>query len=100
MHAALKQREQQFRGLRASMMKEKEEEFTLFLEMKKCENQRNDLLLNSFEERKLFALKVPPVIEPDTVLISPQTTPHVEVVNVSTFVPITLAFRPHFQSVM
>ena len=50
MHAALKQREQQFRGLRASMMKEKEEEFTLFLEMKKCENQRNDLLLNSFEE--------------------------------------------------
>ncbi|KAH7537541.1 hypothetical protein FEM48_Zijuj03G0104000 [Ziziphus jujuba var. spinosa] len=46
MQAALKQRQQ----LRASMMKEKEEELALFLEMKKREKERNDLLLNSSEE--------------------------------------------------
>ena len=34
-----------------------------------------------------------PVIEPIAVEVSPQATPHVEVVNVSTFVP-TLAFKP------
>ncbi|KAG5125374.1 hypothetical protein JHK82_032111 [Glycine max] len=50
MHAALKQREQQFGGLRTSVMKEKEEELALFLEMKKREKERNDLLLNSSEE--------------------------------------------------
>ncbi|KAG4923304.1 hypothetical protein GLYMA_18G028700v4 [Glycine max] len=50
MLAALKQREQQFGGLRASVMKEKEEELALFLEMKKREKERNDLLLNSSEE--------------------------------------------------
>ncbi|KAL2333348.1 hypothetical protein Fmac_014561 [Flemingia macrophylla] len=50
MHSALKQREQQFGGLRASVMKEKEEELALFLEMKKREKERNDLLLNSSEE--------------------------------------------------
>ncbi|KAK7387448.1 hypothetical protein VNO78_28263 [Psophocarpus tetragonolobus] len=47
MHTALKQREG---GLRASVMKEKEEELALFLEMKKREKERNDLLLNSSEE--------------------------------------------------
>ncbi|KAF3433460.1 hypothetical protein FNV43_RR24562 [Rhamnella rubrinervis] len=46
MQAALKQRQQ----LRASMMKEKEEELALFLEMKKREKERNDLLLNNSEE--------------------------------------------------
>jgi len=50
MHAASKQREQQFGGLRTSVMKEKEEELALFLEMKKREKERNDLLLNSSEE--------------------------------------------------
>lgn len=46
MQAAFKQRQQ----LRASMMKEKEEELALFLEMKKREKERNDLLLNNSEE--------------------------------------------------
>ncbi|XP_020217097.1 proteoglycan 4 [Cajanus cajan] len=50
MHSALKQREQQFGALRASVRKEKEEELALFLEMKKREKERNDLLLNSSEE--------------------------------------------------
>ncbi|RDX65102.1 hypothetical protein CR513_56267 [Mucuna pruriens] len=50
MHTALKQREKQFGGLRASVMKEKEEELALFLEMKKREKERSDLLLNSSEE--------------------------------------------------
>ncbi|TKY47529.1 Zonadhesin protein [Spatholobus suberectus] len=50
MHAALKQREQQFGRLRASVMKEKDEELALFLEMKKREKERNDLLLNNSEE--------------------------------------------------
>ncbi|KAG4955577.1 hypothetical protein GLYMA_15G036000v4 [Glycine max] len=47
---ALKQREQQFGGLRAFVMKEKEEELALFLVMKKREKEHNDLLLNSSEE--------------------------------------------------
>ncbi|TQD75963.1 hypothetical protein C1H46_038496 [Malus baccata] len=46
MQAMIKQRQQ----LRASVMKEKEEELALFLEMKKREKERNDLLLNSSEE--------------------------------------------------
>ncbi|GMN41311.1 hypothetical protein TIFTF001_010534 [Ficus carica] len=46
MLAAMKQRQQ----LRATMMKEKEEELALFLEMKKREKERNELLLNSSEE--------------------------------------------------
>ena len=46
MLAAMKQRQQ----LRASMMREKEEELALFLEMKKREKERNDLLLNHSEE--------------------------------------------------
>ncbi|KAG4912503.1 hypothetical protein JHK82_053090 [Glycine max] len=50
MLAALKQREQQFGGLRASMMKEKEEELTLFLEMKKSEEESNNLLLNNSKD--------------------------------------------------
>lgn len=43
MQAALKQRQQQF-------AKEKEEELALFLEMKKREKDRSDLLLHSSEE--------------------------------------------------
>ncbi|BFG22825.1 hypothetical protein CerSpe_090990 [Prunus speciosa] len=46
MQAMMKQRQQ----LRASVRKEKEEELALFLEMKKREKERNDLLLNSSEE--------------------------------------------------
>ncbi|XP_009369152.2 mucin-1 isoform X1 [Pyrus x bretschneideri] len=46
MQAMIKQRQQ----LRASVRKEKEEELALFLEMKKREKERNDLLLNSSEE--------------------------------------------------
>lgn len=46
MQTMMKQRQQ----LRASMRKEKEEELALFLEMKKREKERNDLLLNSSEE--------------------------------------------------
>lgn len=46
MLAAMKQRQQ----LRASVMKEKEEELALFLEMQKREKERNDLLLNNAEE--------------------------------------------------
>ncbi|KAJ7963998.1 mucin-17-like isoform X1 [Quillaja saponaria] len=50
--AAFKQRQQQMGGMsmRSSVMKEKEEELALFLEMKKREKERNDLLLNSSEE--------------------------------------------------
>ena len=44
--AALKQRQQ----LRASMMKEKEEELALFLEMRKREKEQSNLLLNHFSE--------------------------------------------------
>ncbi|TYI30215.1 hypothetical protein E1A91_A05G357800v1 [Gossypium mustelinum] len=45
--AVLKQRQQ----LRASMMKEKEEELALFLEMRKREKEQSDLLLNhSYED--------------------------------------------------
>ncbi|KAK4277848.1 hypothetical protein QN277_015781 [Acacia crassicarpa] len=50
MQAALKQRQQQMGGLRSSMMKEKDEELALFLEMKKREKERSDLLLHSSEE--------------------------------------------------
>ncbi|KAB1217750.1 hypothetical protein CJ030_MR3G014840 [Morella rubra] len=50
MQAAVRQRQKQVGGLRASVMKEKEEELALFLEMKKREKERNDLLLNSSEE--------------------------------------------------
>ncbi|KAJ4720049.1 mucin-17-like isoform X1 [Melia azedarach] len=44
--AALKQRQQ----LRASMMKEKDEELSLFLEMRKREKEQANLLLNNSEE--------------------------------------------------
>ncbi|KAK9186608.1 hypothetical protein WN944_017996 [Citrus x changshan-huyou] len=44
--AALKQRQQ----LRASMMKEKDEELSLFLEMRKREKEQGILLLNNSEE--------------------------------------------------
>ncbi|XP_050250742.1 uncharacterized protein LOC126697705 isoform X1 [Quercus robur] len=50
MQAAMRQRQQQLGGLRVSVMKEKEEELALFLEMKKREKERNDLLLNGSEE--------------------------------------------------
>ncbi|XP_047173036.1 mucin-5AC [Vigna umbellata] len=50
MHSALKRREQQFGGFRTSVMKDKEEELALFLEMKKREKERSDLLLNGSEE--------------------------------------------------
>ena len=46
MIATMKQRQQ----LRASVMKDKEEELALFLEMQKREKERNDLLLNNAEE--------------------------------------------------
>ncbi|XP_031253701.1 mucin-5AC [Pistacia vera] len=44
--AALKQRQQ----LRASMMREKEEELSLFLEMRKREKEQSNLFLNNSEE--------------------------------------------------
>lgn len=47
MQAAMRQRQQQLGALRASRMNEKEEELALFLEMKKREKERNDLLNNS-----------------------------------------------------
>lgn len=50
MQAAMRQRQQQLGGIRVSVMKEKEEELALFLEMKKREKERNDLLLNGSEE--------------------------------------------------
>ncbi|KAE7996623.1 hypothetical protein FH972_001331 [Carpinus fangiana] len=51
MQAAVRQRQQQqLGGLRASVMKEKEEELALFLEMRKREKERNDLFLNNSEE--------------------------------------------------
>lgn len=51
MQAALRQRQQQQMGaLRSSVMKEKDEELALFLEMKKREKERNDLLLHSSED--------------------------------------------------
>ncbi|XP_041000465.1 zonadhesin-like isoform X1 [Juglans microcarpa x Juglans regia] len=49
MPAAMRLRQQQL-ALRASMMKEKDEELALFLEMKKCDKERNDLLLNNSED--------------------------------------------------
>ncbi|KAF7830960.1 proteoglycan 4 [Senna tora] len=50
MQAAFKQRQQQVGGLRPSVMKEKDEELALFLEMKKREKERSDLLLHNSEE--------------------------------------------------
>jgi hypothetical protein len=50
MQATMRQRQQQLGGLRVSVMKEKEEELALFLEMKKREKERNELLLNSSED--------------------------------------------------
>ncbi|KAA8539588.1 hypothetical protein F0562_026280 [Nyssa sinensis] len=49
MQAAVKQR-QQVGSLRTSMMKEKDEELALFLEMRKREKERNNLLLQNSEE--------------------------------------------------
>lgn len=49
MQAAVKQRSQ-VASLRASVMKEKEEELALFLEMRKREKERNNLLLQNSEE--------------------------------------------------
>ncbi|KVI04868.1 mucin-5AC-like [Cynara cardunculus var. scolymus] len=49
--AAVKQRQQQMMGsFRKSVMKEKEEELGLFLEMKKREKERTDLFLQNTEE--------------------------------------------------
>ena len=48
--APAKPRQQQVGGLRASVMKDKEEELALFLEMRKREKERNDLLSNNVEE--------------------------------------------------
>ena len=50
MQAPVKQRQQQVGGLRASVRKDKEEELALFLEMRKREKERNDLLSNHAEE--------------------------------------------------
>jgi len=50
MHSALRRREQQFGGFRTSVMKDKEEELALFLEMKRREKERSDLLLNGSED--------------------------------------------------
>ncbi|KAJ7959661.1 mucin-17-like isoform X1 [Quillaja saponaria] len=50
MQAAFEHMQQQMGGMRSSVMKEKEEELALFLEMKKREKERDDLLLNSSEE--------------------------------------------------
>jgi len=43
-------REQQFGGLMGSGTTEKDEELALFLEMRKREKERNDLLLHTSEE--------------------------------------------------
>ncbi|XP_009603323.1 uncharacterized serine-rich protein C215.13-like isoform X1 [Nicotiana tomentosiformis] len=49
--SALRQRQQQQMGtLRSSGMKEKDEELTLFLEMRRREKERNDLLLQNSDE--------------------------------------------------
>lgn len=50
MQAAFKQRQQQMGVLRSSVMKEKDEELALFLEMRRREKERSDLLLHSSEE--------------------------------------------------
>ncbi|CAL5203080.1 unnamed protein product [Lathyrus oleraceus] len=50
MQGGLKQREQQFGGLMGSVTTEKDEELALFLEMRKREKERNDLLLHASEE--------------------------------------------------
>ncbi|KAL5076774.1 hypothetical protein RYX36_015758 [Vicia faba] len=50
MQGGLKQREQQFGGLMGSVTTEKDEELALFLEMRKREKERNDLLLQASEE--------------------------------------------------
>ncbi|KAL6980689.1 hypothetical protein U1Q18_022326 [Sarracenia purpurea var. burkii] len=49
MQASVKQR-QQIGSLRTSTMKEKEDELALFLEMRKREKERNNLLLQNSEE--------------------------------------------------
>ncbi|XP_057980893.1 uncharacterized protein LOC131166395 [Malania oleifera] len=49
MQAAVRQR-QQIGSLRTSMMKEKEEELALFLDMRRREKERNSLLLHNSEE--------------------------------------------------
>ena len=50
MQTAFKQRQQhQMGNLRSSVVKEKDEELALFLEMKKREKERNDLLLHGSE---------------------------------------------------
>lgn len=49
--SALRQRQQQQMGsLRSSGMKEKDEELTLFLEMRRREKERSDLLLQNSDE--------------------------------------------------
>lgn len=50
MQAGFKQSQQQMGGLRSSVMMEKDEELALFLEMKKREKERSDLLLHGSEE--------------------------------------------------
>ncbi|KAF7147216.1 hypothetical protein RHSIM_Rhsim03G0142000 [Rhododendron simsii] len=50
MQAPSKQRQQQVGSVRASTMKEKEDELALFLEMRKREKERNNLLLHNSEE--------------------------------------------------
>lgn len=50
MQAPSKQRHQQMGSMRTSTMKEKEDELALFLEMRKREKERNNLLLHNSEE--------------------------------------------------
>ncbi|XP_022743015.1 nascent polypeptide-associated complex subunit alpha, muscle-specific form-like [Durio zibethinus] len=69
--AALKQRQQ----LRASMMKEKEEELALFLEMRKREKEQSNLLLNHSSEDFDAALGSKPGTSPILNLSASTTTP-------------------------
>ncbi|XWS65862.1 hypothetical protein CRYUN_Cryun05aG0150300 [Craigia yunnanensis] len=69
--AALRQRQQ----LRASMMKEKEEELALFLEMRKREKEQSNLLLNHSSEDFDAPLGSKPGTSPIFNLSASKTTP-------------------------
>ncbi|OMO76060.1 putative ATP binding protein [Corchorus olitorius] len=69
--AALKQRQQ----LRASMMKEKEEELALFLEMRKREKEQSHLFLNNSSEDFEAPLGSKPGTSPIFNLSAPTATP-------------------------
>ncbi|XP_039027849.1 flocculation protein FLO11-like [Hibiscus syriacus] len=69
--AALKQRQQ----LRASTMKEKEEELALFLEMRRREREQSNLLLNHSSEYLDSPLGSKPGASPVFNLLSSTTTP-------------------------